>query len=134
MRKLNSSLLTAHSSFSPTRLPYPRNHPGQCQIPEANPADAELPQIRARAPAALAAVVLPHAELRLALRLFHHGLTSHSTPSMSSGDCKANRIQNSVLFAVKHLPPAACHLHGTASPALATTQRPDRHAACWSRT
>src|SRR5687767_8807532 len=92
MRKLNSSLLTAHSSFSPTRLPYPRNHPGQCQIPEADPANAELPQIRARAPAALTAVVLPHAELRLALCLFHHGFTSHSEPSVYSSELQ--RCQN----------------------------------------
>src|SRR5687767_11021100 len=92
MRKLNSTLLTSHSSFSPTRLPYSGNHPGQCQIPEADPADTELSQVRARPPAALAAVVLPHAELRLALRLFDHGLTSHSDPSVYSSELQ--RCQN----------------------------------------
>src|SRR6185312_8411569 len=63
----------------PARLPDAGNHSVQGQVAEANPAQAEFPQECARPTAALAAVVLPHRELRLALALFDHGLTSHHT-------------------------------------------------------
>src|SRR5271155_928323 len=49
----------------PRRLRHSRNLPQQRQLPEAHPAQAKLPQIRARSPAALAAIVLARRKLRL---------------------------------------------------------------------
>src|SRR5581483_9753775 len=62
---------------SPARLPHARDHPLERQIAEADAAEAELPQVAARTPAALATVPLPHPELRLPLALLDHRLTSH---------------------------------------------------------
>src|SRR5690348_7175433 len=53
------------------------DHARERQLPEADPAQSELPQVGTRAAAALAAVMLPHRELRLPLALLDHGLTSH---------------------------------------------------------
>src|SRR5215470_15278073 len=49
----------------PRRLRNSRNLAAQRQLPETQPADAELAQVRARASADLAAVVLARRELRL---------------------------------------------------------------------
>src|SRR5687767_14714022 len=54
----------------PARLAHAGDHPRQCQLPEADPAEAEASQIRARTPAPVAAVLVAHLELRLQLCLF----------------------------------------------------------------
>src|SRR3954470_23789284 len=58
----------------PACLSDARNHPRQGQLPEADSAQAEPAQERARPAAPAAAIVLPHGELRLPLALLDHGL------------------------------------------------------------
>src|SRR5271155_4152732 len=59
----------AATLFLPRRLRNPRNLPAQRQLPEAQPAQAELAQIRARTSAHLAAVMSARGKLRLLLAL-----------------------------------------------------------------
>src|SRR6185503_1040358 len=61
----------------PTRLTHAGDHPLQAQLAEANAAQTEAAQERARTAAAAAAIVHPHLELRLPLALFDHGFTGH---------------------------------------------------------
>src|SRR5512146_209336 len=65
------------SRRSPAALVDSGNHSLERQSAEADAAQAELPQKRARAPAALAAIVLAHREFRLPLALLDHGSTGH---------------------------------------------------------
>jgi hypothetical protein len=55
--------------FLPGRLQHAWNFATQRQSAEAQAADAELAQVRARAPAQLATIVLARGELRLLVRL-----------------------------------------------------------------
>src|SRR4051812_17981171 len=61
----------------PARLAHAGDHPRQRQLAEANAAEPEATQKRARTAAPAAAVVLAYLELRLPLALLDHGLTSH---------------------------------------------------------
>src|SRR5260221_1346398 len=65
----------------PACLAYPRNHPQQCELTEADSAEAEPPHESARTSAPAAPIVLPHGELRLPLALLDHGLPSHRSLS-----------------------------------------------------
>src|ERR1700755_1924370 len=59
----------------PRGLAHARDHPEQRQLAEADAAEAEAAQERARPSAAPAAIVLTDRELRLPLALLDHGFT-----------------------------------------------------------
>src|SRR5512144_891705 len=66
----------------PGCLSHAGDHPLQRQLAEADTAEPEATQERARPAATAAAIVLPHRELRLPLALLDHGLTSHQLNSL----------------------------------------------------
>ena len=61
----------------PARLAHPGDLPVERHLPEADAAEPELAHEGAGAAAAVAAVVRPDAELRLALALLDQGLACH---------------------------------------------------------
>src|SRR5437773_7920633 len=63
--------------FSPARLRHAGKLTHEGPLAEADPAQAELAHIRARAAADLAAVVTPHLELRRAVRFVDEALLCH---------------------------------------------------------
>src|SRR4051812_12382554 len=69
----------------PARLAHARDHPEQRKLAEADAAEAETAQERARSSAASAAIVLTNGELRLPLALLDHGFTGHSSNSSVEG-------------------------------------------------
>src|SRR6478672_8352060 len=73
---------THRNEWLPARLANARDIARECEVSEADSADAELSQKCARSSAPLTAVVLPHAELRLPLRLLYHGLSRHFVISL----------------------------------------------------
>src|SRR2546428_1502392 len=66
--------------FSPARLRHAGKLAHQGTLAEADPAEAELAHVRARAAADLAAVVSPHLELRRAVRFVDQALLCHIAP------------------------------------------------------
>src|SRR5512143_1645440 len=62
---------------SPRRLRHARDVAPEREVPEADPAEAELPEIGARPAAALAAVALAGLEFQLRIRLDDCSATSH---------------------------------------------------------
>src|SRR5215212_5269596 len=75
---------TQHPLVLPARLADARDHPVERQLAEADAAHPELPQEGSGAAAALAAVLRAHLELRRALALLDHGLTSHRVLSLKT--------------------------------------------------
>src|SRR3990172_11368330 len=72
-------LIVSGDVLSPTGLAHPGDFPLEREFAEADTTQAELAEIRPRAPAALAAVVLPHRELGRPLLLLDQRLLSHAT-------------------------------------------------------
>ena len=68
---------TRRSKWLPARLADARDIARQRLLSETDSAKPELSQESARSSAPPAPVVLTNGELRLALALFHHGLTRH---------------------------------------------------------
>ena len=66
------------SASLPARLPNPGDLAPQRHLTEADTADAELPKVCPRPPAALAPVVMPHPELRLLPGPFDQSLSRHN--------------------------------------------------------
>src|SRR5688572_17286389 len=116
-------------SLSPARLRDARDQPVQRQLTEADAADAELPNECARPAAALAAVVLPHLELRLALALLDHGFTRHY--DLSSLKVSPAWPATAGVANITCSPRSACSLpRGTACPARAAARGPGRPCSC----
>src|SRR5579871_4175172 len=69
---------TERRATLPRRLRYPWNLPAQCQLPEAQAANPELPQKCSRTSAQLAAVMLARGKLRLSCVLNSFCCSSHS--------------------------------------------------------
>src|SRR5712671_5818683 len=65
---------------SPARLHHARDLTHQGQLPEADPADAEIPKEGPGTAAAVAAVVLPYLEFGLPLPFLDDRLLGHSYP------------------------------------------------------
>src|SRR5688572_4163618 len=68
---------TRRSEWLPAGLADARDVARERQVPETDPADAELSQESARPSAPSAPIVLSYEELRLPLALLYHGLTRH---------------------------------------------------------
>src|SRR6266850_4412322 len=66
--------------FSPARLRHAGKLAHEGTLAEADPAQAELAHVRARAATDLAAVVPPHLELRRAVRFVDEALLCHIAP------------------------------------------------------
>src|SRR5262245_29298503 len=95
---------------SPARLRHPGEGSLQGQVPEADPADLELAQVAAGAPAAPTAGVLPYRELAGGRCLRHPRLGCHRSPRLPAT--------------------AAC---GRACPGRRGAHAPPRQSAPWSR-
>src|SRR5262245_47282901 len=87
----------AGANPSPARLDHARDLSAQCQLTEADPTHAEVAQEPARPPAAVAAVVLAHLELRLHARLGDACLGRHSL-SLDSFESSPRRSGHRSLF------------------------------------
>src|SRR5438045_6808424 len=83
-RSAIGSVIALIRSPLPTTLRDPGDEAPERHLPETDPAQAELPEVPARAPADVAAVVPPHLELRGPAGLDYQAYLSHALRVPSS--------------------------------------------------
>src|SRR2546423_1850513 len=83
-RSAMGSVIALIRSPLPATLRDAGNQAPERHLPEADPAQAELPEVAARPPADVAAVVLPHLELRGPPGLDYQAYLSHALRVPSS--------------------------------------------------